>query len=95
MKNDLKYLKKQIFYKCSHSGIKETDLLYQKVFLDNLNDFYHNELLLILDLFNEYSDLDIFLILNQKKIPNKKFTKLIDKILQKFNGGGGGIRTHE
>ena len=54
MKNDLKYLKKQIFYKCSHSGIKETDLLYQKVFLDNLNDFYHNELLLILDLFNEY-----------------------------------------
>ena len=33
MRQNIKYLKKQVIYRCLYSGTKETDLLYQKTII--------------------------------------------------------------
>ena len=81
MKTNTKYLKKQIIYKCLHSGTKETDILYKKLILGKLNNFQNEELNLLISLFNEHSDDDIFSFLTNKDNPPIKFKSLISKIL--------------
>jgi len=80
MKTNTKYLKKQIIYKCLHSGTKETDILYEKFIVSKINNFNINELYLILELLTENSDPDNYLILTKKKSCEKKFNKIIDKM---------------
>ena len=55
-------LKKQIIYRCSYTGTKETDLLYQKLIVNKIDTLSYEELNKLLTLFNEVSDTDIFLI---------------------------------
>ena len=77
---NIKKLKKQIIYRCSYTGTRETDLLYQKLIVNKIETLSHNELYLLSTLFNEVSDSDIFLILNNKINPNNKYTNLFKKL---------------
>ena len=43
----LNSLKKIIKYRSNYSGTKETDILYKKYFINNLNRFNENELKLL------------------------------------------------
>ena len=74
-------LKKIIKYRLSYSGMKETDIIYQKLILNKLEFFNEDELKLLSDLFNEISDADILNMLTNKISRSKKFKNLIDKII--------------
>ena len=77
---NIKKLKKQIIYRCSYTGTKETDLLYKKLIVNKIDTLAPNELYQLSNLFNEVSDTDIFLILTNKKNPNSKYTNLFKKL---------------
>tara|TARA_Y100000780_G_C13419619_1_gene315204 strand:- start:78 stop:329 length:252 start_codon:yes stop_codon:yes gene_type:complete len=77
---NIKKLKKQIIYRCSYTGTKETDLLYQKLIVNKIDTLSHNELYQLSTLFNEVSDTDIFLILTNKINPNNKYINLFKKL---------------
>ena len=77
---ELNSLKKIIKYRSTYSGTKETDILYKKYFINNLNNLDKNELNLLKLLFDIYSDDEIYNILTKKVKANLKFKKLFDKI---------------
>ena len=76
----LNSLKKIIKYRSTYSGTKETDILYEKYFLNNLNNFDKNELILLKAIFDFYSDDEIYKILTYKNKPISKFKNFFDKI---------------
>ena len=76
----LNLLKKIIKYRSSYSGTKETDIMYEKYFIRNLEKFNKNELNLLLSVFDYYSDDLIFQILTKKIKPDNKFKRLFDRI---------------
>ena len=76
----LNSLKKIIKYRSSYSGTKETDIMYERYFIRNLEKFNKNELNLLLSVFDYYSDDLIFQILTKKIKPNNKFKSLFDRI---------------
>ena len=78
---NINYLEKILKYRLSYSGTKETDILYNKLILGKLNNFKNEELNLLISLFDEYSDDDIFSFLTNKDHPPIKFKSLISKIL--------------
>ena len=73
-------LKKQIIYRCSYTGTKETDLLYQKLIVNKIDTLSYEELNKLLTLFNEVSDTDIFLILTNKIKSSIKYINLFKKL---------------
>jgi len=75
------HIKKKIIYRCTYSGTKETDLLYQKTIIKNIDSLSINELQNLFDLFTELSDHDFFQILTKKKKPQEPYKKLFDKLL--------------
>ena len=76
----LNSLKKIIKFRSSYSGTKESDILYEKHFIRNLEKFNENELKLLKDVFDFYSDNEIYQILTNKIKPNNKFKNLFKKI---------------
>lgn len=76
----LNSLKKIIKYRSTYSGTKETDILYEKYFINNMNNFDENELNLIKSLFDVYSDDEIYDILTNRIKAKPKFKNLFDKI---------------
>ena len=74
-------LKKIIRYRLSYSGTKETDILYKKMILKKLDTLNDPELLLLSNLFNDISDIEIFNILTNKLIKPPKYKDLINKII--------------
>ena len=78
----LNSLKKIIRYRSSYSGTKETDIMYERYFIRNLEKFNKNELNLLISVFDYYSDDLIFQILTKKIKPNNKFKSLFDRIDQ-------------
>ena len=76
----LNSLKKIIKYRSSYSGTKETDIMYERYFIRNLEKFNKNELNLLLSVFDYYSDDLIFQILTKKIKPDNKFKRLFDRI---------------
>ena len=78
----LNSLKKIIKYRSSYSGKKETDIMYERYFIRNLEKFNKNELNLLISVFDYYSDDLIFQILTKKIKPNNKFKSLFDRIDQ-------------
>ena len=78
----LNSLKKIIKYRSIYSGTKETDILYKKYFINNLNKFTENELKLLKSVFDIYSDSEIYEILTNKIQVNIKFKNLFEKILK-------------
>jgi len=77
---NIKKLKKQIIYRCSYTGTKETDLLYQKLIVNKIDTLNHDELYQLSTLFNEVSDTDLFLILTNKINSHNKYTNLFKKL---------------
>ena len=78
----LNSLKKIIKYRSNYSGTKETDILYKKYFINNLNKFSENELKLLKLVFNIYSDNQIYEILTNKIEVNREFKNLFEKIFK-------------
>jgi len=76
----LNSLKKIIKYRSSYSGTKETDIMYERYFIRNLEKFNRNELNLLISVFDYYSDDLIFQILTKKIKPNNKFKSLFERI---------------
>ena len=74
-------LKKIIRYRLSYSGTKETDILYKKMILNKLDILIYPELLLLSNLFNDISDIEIFNILTNKLKKPSKYKDLINKIV--------------
>ena len=79
---ELNSLKKIIKYRSSYSGTKETDILYKRYFVRNLEKFNKNELNLLLSIFDYYSDDQIFQILTKRIKPHNKFKSFFDRIDQ-------------
>ena len=78
--DDINKLKKRIIYRCSYTGTKETDLLYQKLIVNKIDELNLDELRQLANLFNEFSDTDIFLILTNKINSNNKYNNLFKKL---------------
>ena len=81
-KQNIIILKKRIIYRCSHSGTKEADLLFNKLIVNKIEKFDYEELVDLLKLFEEVSDQDIILILKNKKKPKQKYKKLFIKLIK-------------
>ena len=75
-------IKKRIIYRCLYSGTRETDLLYKKTIIKNIDSLSFDELKNLLNLFTELSDPEIFLILVKKSNPKKSYKTLFDKLLR-------------
>ena len=75
---NIEILKKQILYRCTYTGTKETDLLYKKLIANKINNFTHQELVQLSTLFNEISDTDILLSIQVS-------VRFINNILYKLN----------
>ena len=81
MDEEKNILRKKIRYRVSYSGMKETDILYEKLILSKLEYLNLNELKLLSNLFNEISDAEIFHMIIDKAPKSKKFKNLFKKIL--------------
>tara|TARA_Y100000590_G_C15642522_1_gene985558 strand:- start:448 stop:702 length:255 start_codon:yes stop_codon:yes gene_type:complete len=69
---DINLLKKQVIYRCSYTGTKETDLIFKKFFLKKMNYFSKTELIEIIEIFTNYSDVEILsYLLGESKAPIK------------------------
>ena len=79
---NIEILKKQILYRCTYTGTKETDLLYKKFIANKINNFTHQELVQLSTLFNEISDTDILLILTYKIKPHPNYKYLFNKLMK-------------
>ena len=81
MKSNRIYLKKQILYRCTHTGTKESDIIYKDSIVNNINQFNESELLLILEMLEQNSDIDLVHILRFGLVKNNiKYEKILKKI---------------
>ena len=74
-------LKKTIKYRVSYSGTKETDILYKKYFINQLDEFSKKDLEDIESLFNQFSDNEIYNFLTSKVAIPLEFKGIFNKIL--------------
>ena len=96
MSNKLEIFKKRLIYRASYRGTKEMDILLSK-FVNNYVHKFNKDQLNELDKFLNFED-EIILNYYHNNITEKEIDKnkisLIFKNLN-YNGGEGGIRTHE
>ena len=71
-------LKKTIKYRVSYSGTKETDILYKRYFINQLDKFSEKDLEDIKSIFNQYSDNEIYDFLTSKVVIPLKFKEIFD-----------------
>ena len=74
-------LKKTIKYRVSYSGTKETDILYKRYFINQLDKFTEKDLEDIKSIFNQFSDNEIYDFLTSKVAIPLKFKGIFNKIL--------------
>mgnify|MGYP005718769341 FL=1 len=74
-------LKKTIKYRVSYSGTKETDILYKRYFINQLDKFTEKDLEDIKSIFNQYSDNEIYDFLTSKVAIPLEFKEIFNKIL--------------
>lgn len=74
-------LKKTIKYRVSYSGTKETDILYKRYFINQLDKFSEKDLEDIKSIFNQFSDNEIYDFLTSKVIIPLEFKGIFNKIL--------------
>ena len=74
-------LKKTIKYRVSYSGIKETDILYKRYFINQLDKFTEKDLEDIKSIFNQFSDNEIYDFLTSKVDIPLEFKEIFNKIL--------------
>ena len=74
-------LKKTMKYRVSYSGTKETDILYKRYFINQLDIFSEKDLEEIKSLFNQFSDNEIYDFLTSKVAIPLEFKEIFNKIL--------------
>ncbi len=74
-------LKKTIKYRVSYSGTKETDILYKRYFINQLDKFSEKDLEDIKSIFNQFSDNEIYDFLTAKVAIPLEFKEIFNKIL--------------
>ncbi len=74
-------LKKTIKYRVSYSGTKETDILYKRYFINQLDKFTVKDLEDIKSIFNQFSDNEIYDFLTSKVAIPLEFKEIFNKIL--------------
>ena len=74
-------LKKTIKYRVSYSGTKETDILYKRYFINQLDKFTEKDLEDIKSIFNQFSDNEIYDFLTSKATIPLEFKEIFNKIL--------------
>ena len=74
-------LKKTIKYRVSYSGTKETDILYKRYFINQLDKFSEKDLEDIKSIFNKFSDNEIYDFLTSKETIPLGFKEIFNKIL--------------
>jgi len=74
-------LKKTIKYRVSYSGTKETDILYKRYFINQLDKFTEKDLEEIKSIFNQFSDNEIYDFLTSKVAIPLEFKEIFNKIL--------------
>ena len=74
-------LKKTIKYRVSYSGTKETDILYKRYFINQLDKFTEKDLEDIKSIFNQFSDNEIYDFLTSKIAIPLEFKEIFNKIL--------------
>ncbi len=74
-------LKKTIKYRVSYSGTKETDILYKRYFINQLDKFTEKDLEDIKSIFNQFSDNEIYDFLTAKVAIPLEFKEIFNKIL--------------
>ena len=74
-------LKKTIKYRVSYSGTKETDILYKRYFINQLDKFTGKDLEDIKSIFNQFSDNEIYDFLTSKVAFPLEFKEIFNKIL--------------
>ena len=74
-------LKKTIKYRVSYSGTKETDILYKRYFINQLDKFTEKDLEDIKSIFNHFSDNEIYDFLTSKVAIPLEFKEIFNKIL--------------
>ena len=74
-------LKKTIKYRVSYSGTKETDILYKRYFINQLDKFSEKDLEQIKSLFNQFSDNEIYDFPTSKVTIPLGFKEIFNKIL--------------
>ena len=74
-------LKKTIKYRVSYSGTKETDILYKRYFINQLDKFTEKDLEGIKSIFDQFSDNEIYDFLTSKVIIPLEFKEIFNKIL--------------
>ena len=74
-------LKKTIKYRVSYSGTKETDILYKRYFINQLDKFTEKDLEDIKCIFNRFSDNEIYDFLTSKVVIPLEFKEIFNKIL--------------
>ena len=74
-------LKKTIKYRVSYSGTKETDILYKRYFINQLDKFSEKDLKDIKSLFNQFSDNEIYDFLTSKAAIPLEFKEIFNKVL--------------
>ena len=74
-------LKKTIKYRVSYSGTKETDILYKRYFINQLDKFSEKDLEYIKSIFNQFSDNEIYDFLTSKVAIPLEFKEIFNKIL--------------
>ena len=76
-----KSLKKTIKYRVSYTGTKETDILYKRYFINQLDKFTEKDLEDIKSIFNQFSDNEIYDFLTSKVAIPLEFKEIFNKIL--------------
>ena len=74
-------LKKTIKYRVSYSGTKETDILYKRYFINQLDKFSEKDLEDIKSIFNQFSDNEIYDFLTSKVAIPLEYKEIFNKIL--------------
>ena len=74
-------LKKTIKYRVSYSGTKETDILYKRYLINQLDKFSEKDLEDIKSIFNQFSDNEIYDFLTSKVAIPLEFKEIFNKIL--------------
>ena len=74
-------LKKTIKSRVSYSGTKETDILYKRYFINQLDKFSEKDLEDIKSIFNQFSDNEIYDFLTSKVAIPLEFKEIFNKIL--------------
>ena len=74
-------LKKTIKYRVSYSGTKETDILYKRYLINQLDKFTEKDLEDIKSIFNQFSDNEIYDFLTSNVAIPLEFKEIFNKIL--------------